>query len=176
MIIKEYLSEKNLGVFLSERFEYSYIHNRMIKEIPNYRKKPDYRFEEIKCIVEFDGFGHYTDPIRILNDRDKDRVYKSYGYDVIRIPYFVQLSENVVLDLFGKYIKNTSAFNDYPHGFISDDVKFPSHFCEIGLLRFLNDLEKFSYISEEIINSLRNAIEKYSKWELIIPPSLKNIL
>ncbi|WP_218220446.1 DUF559 domain-containing protein [Nesterenkonia sp. Act20] len=53
---------------------------------------PDYRSESESLIVEFDGRQHYQDLKRIIKDQEADAFYRSLGYNVVRIPYFVQLS------------------------------------------------------------------------------------
>lgn len=56
------------------------------------RFRPDYRLESKSLIVEFDGIQHYQQLARLLSDEEADRYYRSLGYHVVRIPYFVQLS------------------------------------------------------------------------------------
>jgi len=65
-----------------------------------YRSRPDYRSEKLKLIVEFDGLPHYTKPDIIEKDLKNNELYKNFGYKVIRIPYFVQLTNKAVKTLF----------------------------------------------------------------------------
>lgn len=60
------------------------------------RKRPDYRSEKLKMIVEFDGIQHYTMPDRIKNDVLSTKFYERLGYKVVRIPYFIQLTNKAV--------------------------------------------------------------------------------
>ena len=55
---------------------------------------------KIKKIVEYDGLQHYTNPINILKDCKNQEIYEKFGYRVIRIPYFIQLTNEVVKEIF----------------------------------------------------------------------------
>ena len=81
----------------------TWIHDQPFGEHGNrfYKIRPDYLCEEEKLIVEFDGLQHYTNPVNIRKDEQNQKTYESFGYKVIRIPYFVQLTKEVVLQMFG---------------------------------------------------------------------------
>ena len=66
-----------------------------------YKIRPDYRSESLKLIIEFDGLPHYKNPAVIEKDYINQKVYEDNGYKVVRIPYFIQLSNEVVEKLFG---------------------------------------------------------------------------
>lgn len=174
-MINEYLNEENLYSFLKERFKTDIIKNETIPTIKR-RFKPDFRIEEKKLIIEFDGYGHYTSPENILRDIEKDEILLQNKYEIIRIPYFIQLDEKVIKHLFGNYITNKHSFNDYPHGFIDKKVICPASFCELGINKFLKDLDDFYYIKDDIIQSLKNKIEEKKKELLVLPPSLLKII
>lgn len=155
-----YLEEKTLKIFLHERFK---------KEVSVPRFKwdeglflPDFVIEDLKLIIEYDGPRHYTQASTAVRDFKKTEVYTQHGYKVINIPYFVQLDEAVISDLFSDYkdeLNSNSTFNIYPHGFISDKVILPADFCSLGVERFKKDLDNnFSYIRDDIILSLNNKI------------------
>ena len=65
-----------------------------------YRSRPDYRSEELKLIIEFDGLQHYTKPDIIEKDLKTTELYINLGYKVVRIPYFIQLTNKAVKTLF----------------------------------------------------------------------------
>ena len=67
----------------------------------SYKIRPDYLCEEEKIIIEFDGLQHYTNPANILKDKENQAVYESFGYRVIRIPYFIQITQDVAREMFG---------------------------------------------------------------------------
>ena len=87
--------------------------------------RPDYRSEKYKLIVEFDGDQHYRSAKHIIEDKTRVQILADAGYRVIRIPYFVQLTEPVVSELFGNSIVVREPFKNFPHGFIADTVVFP---------------------------------------------------
>ena len=80
-----------------------WIHDKPIGELNGVkiRLRPDCRSESLKLIIEFDGLQHYTNPSVIVDDRVKTKVYEDGGYKVVRIPYFIQLTNEVVEIMFG---------------------------------------------------------------------------
>lgn len=134
--------------------------------------RPDYISHAKKLVVEFDGYQHYTNPTTILRDYRKDIVLVKDGYNVIHIPYFVQLNESVSANLFGEYVTgDPSGFVDYPHGFVDDKATLPSHFCTLGVERFINDLNRFSYIADDIWSSLDVRCKSAGDWRAVYPTS-----
>ena len=92
--------------------------------------EPDYFYESLGLIFEFDGPDHYNNSYKIMKDENK---YKNLKYiqkngngvvfKIIRIPYFVQLSKDVAKFLFkdliihfGKVLKKLPS-----EGFYSDE-------------------------------------------------------
>lgn len=65
------------------------------------RIRPDYRSDKLKLVVEFDGTQHYEKPDIILRDLRNTESYRRLGYKVVRIPYFIQLTQEAVKTLFG---------------------------------------------------------------------------
>lgn len=64
----QYLTELTLGDFLNEIFvDGLWIHDKCFID----RRRPDYRNDKLKFIVEFNGYQHYTNSKVILNDYDK---------------------------------------------------------------------------------------------------------
>lgn len=166
-----YLTEKFLGDFLVKYFPKGiWLHDKTFLN----RKRPDYRNDFYKLIVEFDGYQHYTSAKRILDDKKKDDDAIKAGYKVIRIPYFVQLSTDSIFELFSLKIENY--VQTYPHGFIDPKAILPADFCELGLKKFKSDLVKFETceISKQIIKSL---IDKhYDSTEYVYPKSIERVL
>lgn len=165
--MNNYLTEDSLYHYLLSIFPDNEIVRN--KTVPNtgIKNRPDFRIQELKILVEFDGYQHYTKNNIILTDYKKDNIYTNAGYSIIRIPYFIQLCNNTQLFLFGKF----KPVPYYPHGFIDENCIMPADFCELGLSRFINDLEKFNYIKDEIIKSFddKNINE-------VLPPSLQKVL
>lgn len=167
---KVYLTEALLGHFLHDRVDREVIANRPVPGSGR-RLQPDYRCDRLRLIVEFDGDAHYRSTKTIIGDADRDSLFTSLGYGVVRIPYFVQLTTPVIADLFGDLARDHSDFLDFSHGFIASTVIMPADFCELGLARFEADLRRFDYIRDDILESLRRAVKERGDWRVICPPS-----
>ena len=78
-----------------------WIHDKTLGKINDitYKSRTDYRSETLKLIIEFDGLQHYTKPDIIEKDIRLTKVYEDLGYKVVRIPYFIQLSNKAVKKL-----------------------------------------------------------------------------
>jgi hypothetical protein len=124
------------------------------KAYKSHKFRPDFISHRKKIVVEFDGYLHYTKAKTILDDMTKDAILLSDGYCVIRVPYFVQLDKRVMNILFGEFLEPFD-FNNYPHGFVDQKAVLPADFCSLGVQRFKSDLEKFDYIRDEILDSLK---------------------
>lgn len=82
------------------------------------------------------------------------------GYRIIRIPYFVQLTSDVVAHYFG--MSDVDMQVNFPHGFIVDKgEKLPAEFCSLGIARFINELHELHFLREAIVCSFNLKIEKY---------------
>lgn len=167
--MKRYLNKTNLGKILSELFKDNSFKYR--KQIQGYRA--DYCCDALKLIVEFDGIDHYQKSTVVQSDAAKDTMLTSLGYTVVRIPFFVQMSSEVIKNLFKI---NIDFIRTFPHGFISKKAinMTPAHFCPLGLKRFVNDLHKFSYIKQDILNSLKDMAKTYHA-DFVYPLGSKEI-
>ena len=74
------------------------------KPSPQFRKVDFAEYEE-----KYD-----TSPINIRKDRANQAVYESFGYKVVRIPYFVQLTKDTVKTLFGVELSHDLASPSLP--------------------------------------------------------------
>lgn len=105
--------------------------------------RPDWRSETLNLIVEFDGLPHYQKPTQILYDIERTKFYESLGYKVVRIPFFIQLSNSVVKELFGVDVKEP-LFDETKY--FSMDVEeccTPAFMCPAGIIRMANELKRF---------------------------------
>lgn len=123
-----------------------WIHNKtgpfMSEQGEARRVRPDYRSESLKLIVEFDGIQHYTSPENILKDAEHTAFYESNGYKVVRIPYFIQLTNRAVQTMFGISVPEPLFDESVP----SMGVKgknTPAYLCYAGLLRMAKDFKRF---------------------------------
>lgn len=138
------------------------------KIIPNsgLKYRPDFRSDELKIIVEFDGPQHYTVARNCILDLQKNELYKNLGYRVIRIPNFIQLETETIELLFNVNVKYDLKF---PHGFISKNVTPPADYCELGTERFLKELKFFGErITLEIAKSLKNKVQELGDKRMVV--------
>ena len=125
------------------------------------RKRPDYRSETLKMIVEFDGLQHYTNPNVIKRDYEGNSIYKEAGYTVVRIPFFIQLSQDAVKKLFNVSVSQ-KLFNEK---FCSMGIKgrnTPAYLCPAGLKRMAQDFKKFPNqykLNVEFLKKQNNSFE-----------------
>lgn len=170
--MNEYLTEQRLALVLKELFpQNTFIHDRTVPNSGT-RRRPDYRCDELMLIVEFDGDKHYKEVAKIKSEQQKDKTYSEMGYRVVRIPYFIQISSETIKYFFDFDLNWNQS---YPHGFISENVILPCDYCELGIQKFLNDLNRFDFIKNDIFESLKNKISALKDYELVLPSSIKYI-
>jgi len=147
-----YLTEEILGFLLQDLFpEDTFIRDKIVKGSGS-RCRPDYHSPVSKRIFEFDGFYHFTDPSVIWSDSIKTEMYEEMGYEVVHIPYFVQITPQTIYYYFGV---DSCMDSGYPHGFIDEKAKTPAYFCSLGLLTYGNILNNLpENIKEDICRSL----------------------
>jgi len=107
-----------------------------------YRIRPDFLCEDEKIIIEFDGLQHYTNPLNIRKDRENQKIYESLGFKVVRIPYFINLTTDVVKEMFGISVKRNLFDSIYP----SMSVKWqntPAFCCYDGILRMAKEFKRY---------------------------------
>lgn len=167
-----HLTEKRMGeIFSCLLPDEDIVHDKSVPESSNKRRRPDYRFEERKLIVEFDGDSHYCQAKRIITDKEKDHDYSSIGYKVVRIPYFVQMNNHLLEHIFGS--GHGLEFNQiYEHGFIDKKAILPADYCELGVRQFEQDLATFSAFKSDIVKSLESKISELGNIDLVLPSSL----
>lgn len=108
-----------------------------------YRIRPDYRSEALKLVIEFNGLPHYQKPDVIIYDYKKYEIYKELGYKVVTIPYFIQLTAEVIYDLFNVQISSELVF---PEGYPSLSIlnkNTPAFLCDLGIKRMAYELNQF---------------------------------
>ena len=141
--------------------------------------RPDFRCEELKLIIEFDGYRHYSNSSVIINDMIKRNCYHMIGYKIVRIPYFVQLNKAAVIHFFGDQVESNTE-TDYPSGFWDDSCMLPCDYCEMGIRRFVKEMnEIYPIIKLDITYSLYlewRECKSFSDKTKILPPSLFYII
>ena len=122
-----------------------WIHDKIIDDLPpgiKSRKRPDYRSKSLMLIIEFDGIQHYTNPVNIEKDQENTKFYKSLGYKVVRIPYFIQLSNKAVKTLFNVDVKEP-LFDENIPSIGPRGENTPAYLCPAGIQRMACEFKRF---------------------------------
>lgn len=140
-----------------------WIHDKMIDDLPNgitSKRRPDYRSKSLNLIVEFDGLQHYTDPDKILNDAEAIKFYEGLGYKVVRIPYFVQLTNKVVKQLFGVDVSEP-LFDETVPSLGVKGKNTPAYLCGAGIDRMAKEFHKFPEQYKINLDFIKAANDEY---------------
>lgn len=121
-----------------------WIHDKAIGNLNGnlYRSRPDYRSEKLRLIIEFDGLQHYTKPDIIEKDIKTTELYKKFGYKVVRIPYFIQLSKKAVKSLFDVDVTE-ELFEEKISSLGIEGQNTPAYLCPAGVKRMAEEFKKF---------------------------------
>jgi len=122
-----------------------WVHDKTIDVLVKDKKckiRPDYRSEKLKLIIEFDGIQHYTKPDIIEKDKNNTKIYNDLGYKVVRIPYFIQLSNKAVKTLFNVDVQEELFDETIPSLGIKGQ-NTPAYLCPAGLKRMAEEFKKF---------------------------------
>jgi len=118
-------------------------------------------------VIEFDSHFHYQNPKTIINDKFKDMECKNRGWEIYRIPYFVQLTSDTT-ELLTPF-KNIEINTNYKHGFIKSK-KYPAGYCYMGLERFEKELNSLpEKVSNQICLNLYECVYKYHCSDQVVP-------
>lgn len=151
--------EEYLAVIFPDIKEEEWIHDKCIPGLEK-RIRPDYRCEKLKLIIEFDGLPHYISPVRIKADHENDLLYKNAGYKVVRIPYFIQLTNEVIEQLFRRKVSEKM----FPVEIPSLGVKgrnTPAFCCSAGLKRMAAEFKKFPQQYEVNMKALKEVNDEF---------------
>jgi len=121
-----------------------WIHDKAVGDIngQRYLKRPDYRSETLRVIVEFDGLQHYTNPDIIEKDIENSKLYRSVGYKVVRIPYFIQLTNRAVKTMFDVEVTE-QLFDEKISSLSTEGRNSPAYLCPAGVIRMAEEFKKF---------------------------------
>lgn len=123
-----------------------WVHDKTIKDLivngKPCKSRPDYRSEKLKMIIEFDGLQHYTKPDVIERDVERTQFYESSGYKVVRIPYFIQLTNKAVKSLFNVTVSE-KLFDETTPSLSAKYQGSPAYLCPAGLRRMAEEFRKF---------------------------------
>lgn len=125
-----------------------WVHNKTIPDLPEgitCRKRPDYRSETLRLIIEFDGVQHFETPRQIKEDIETTIMYESFGYFVVRIPFFIQLTNAAVMEYFNVNVQEKLFNPEIPSMGIKGAN--PATLCHAGVQRmaqhFLGHTEQY---------------------------------
>jgi hypothetical protein len=121
-----------------------------------YRIRPDYRSESLKLIIEFDGLSHYENPDTIEKDKKNQEIYESNGYKVVRIPYFIQLSNDVVEKLFDVKVEEP-LFNAKIPSLGINGRHSPAYLCPAGIRRMAKEFLDYSEQYQVNLKALKDS-------------------
>jgi len=151
--------EDYLAVIFPEIQASEWIHDKIIDGLGR-RIRPDYRCERLKLIIEFDGLQHYQKPERIKADIENQKLYESCGYKVVRIPYFIQLSNDVVKQMFGRDVEE-ELFNPNIPSLGIKGKNTPAYCCPAGLKRMAKEFHNYPGQYQVNLKSLLDANNEY---------------
>ena len=134
--------EEYLAVIFPEINDW--IHDKEIGILNGKKRKmrPDYRSETLKLIVEIDGLPHYQNPENIVKDENNTAEYIAGGYKVVRIPYFIQLTNSAVCKLFGVNVAEPLFDLKYP-SLGPQGHNTPAYICGAGISRMAKEFKNF---------------------------------
>ena len=126
-----------------------------------------------KIAVEFDGDAHYRDTTVIALDYEKDTLALEQEILVVRIPYWIQLTDETAQYWFGDLFDGVHIEQDYPHGFIKSKI-FPASYCAIGVERFVDEFFTIpeGVFKDVIDNMLGHATSDKYDFPLVFPGEL----
>ena len=127
----------------------------------------DFLVPKEKILVEFDGSGHYQQSQVIRRDLLKDQVAGSLGYRVVRIPYFVQLTNDTFYEAFG-FRSSVKILTSYPHGFVDPKATLPADFSSLGVEKFINDFTRFQSAQSSILETFEAQMKKHGDYRWVI--------
>ena len=147
-----------------------WVHNKGIpKEISggSCRTRPDYRSEKLKIIIEFNGLQNYNNPEKIIDDENKCHMYERLGYKVVSIPYFIQLTNEAVKQLFGVDCVEPLFDGSIPSLGVKEKNS-PAYLCYKGLLRMAREFRDFPEQYETNIRYLKeHDPENFTDWKIL---------
>ena len=169
-----YLTQQKLASLLKEALKdkyTSFIEEQKVVGNPRcrwdiYMTFPDGR----EIAVEFDGDQHYRDTLVMKLDLEKEDLADEAGIEVVRIPYWVQLTDDTAKHYFDDLFDGIHIEQDYPHGFIKSKI-FPASYCALGVERFMAELHDLPYdiFVEILMNLFDRAFDEAYAPEFIIP-------
>lgn len=142
------------------------------------RCRPDARCEDLNLIVEYDGPQHYQDFRVATMDHLKDQEWRSAGYLVVRIPFWIQLSREYILDRFR--VDPGEEMCEFTFSFATSDpvdgaFNLPISFCEPGIRRFCREFDSLPYYLQNLVRIDMRETVRMSQYVDSYSPDLMGI-
>lgn len=134
-----------------------WIHNEVVGTVDGTKilLRPDYMSVKLRLIIEFDGLSHYTDPSLIHKDEIITAFYEKHGYKVVRIPFFIELTNKAVKTLFGISVEE-SLFDERIPSMGPKEEDTPAFLCNAGIKRMAREFKRFPEQYDTNINFLKS--------------------
>lgn len=165
------LNEYLRAIFPNNEFRY---HQLILDSVPIPEGVKAHRYVcdaiciDKRLVVEFDGVDHYMNSTVCVNDKERDEWFKTVGLETVRIPYWIQLSNLVVRDLF--HVEVYEELCQLDHSFYFPETKkvnmniLPGNMCELGRERFIREFNNFCpFVRRQIMKDLLTCLEHLPK-------------
>ncbi|MBP5643972.1 MAG: DUF559 domain-containing protein [Bacteroidales bacterium] len=147
--------------------ENEWIHDKADSKTFGKNIRPDYRCDKLMLIIEFDGVQHYKQPDTIIKDKENQKLYEDHGYKVVRIPYFIQLTNEVVKTMFGVDVKDP-LFDPTIPSMASSGRNTPAYCCSAGLKRMMEDFKKYPQQYKVNMDALKKENNEFlTGWKML---------
>jgi hypothetical protein len=173
VIIESYLLQGKLETALIEIVGSERWLGRELK-VPDTRRRWDmaYEINGNITVVEYDGDKHYYDSLTIKGDHIKDKIAGELGYKVVRIPYWVQLTNETLQFYLGL---SANIIQNFKHGFVETKM-FPCSYSSFGVDRFENEINNLPIsVKASVLETLKVKSDEYGI-EYVLPKSLFYLL
>lgn len=157
--------EEYLKVIFPEISKDEWIHDKVVPGSKS-QSRPDYRCESLKLIVEFDGLQHYQKPNVIRADEKKDKMYEEMGYKIVRIPYFIQLTNEVIKLMFDKDVEEIMFNPEIPSMGVKGQ-NTPAFCCPAGIKRMAREFKFYLQQYEVNIHALEKEDDYLSGFQML---------
>lgn len=157
MFTIEKLSEKNLYEVAQIAYPGAIIKSQKRISVCNKIMIIDYEviYNNSVIFLEFDGPTHYTSSKTQLRDITLAGYCDVENIELIRLPYFLQITKDNSKGVFGKAIDITSR---YLSGFVDDKITYPGDFNPYGWGLFLSQYH--SYNPEDRCNIKQSIVDR----------------
>lgn len=102
---------------------------------------------------------HYDSPQKIRDDETATQFYEGLGYKVVRVPFFIQLTNKVVKQLFDVKVEESLFNGDIPS--MGPKGITPAGICGAGIMCMAKEFKKFPEQYEVNLKYLKCANDEF---------------